>query len=144
MSPVVVKLRARTLDESLALRVHAGYQPRKGWRIDRACADLDSDIVLPGVCPICPVRLDCLTEMMRAEAQHADDYIQGHAAMSARARRRWRLPHEKPIEHGSNGGYHAHHRRGETPCGPCLDAHSRYVETNRPSRVGQRRKQVAA
>jgi len=144
MSPVVVKLRTRTLAESLALRVHAGYKPRKGWQDARACVNLDSELVLPVVCPGCPVRLDCLAYTMRAEQQHPNAYIVGHAALPAADRVRFRLPWETPVEHGTRQGYHRHHRNGETPCGPCLEAYARWREHHRPSRAGQRRKTAQA
>ena len=33
---------------------------------------------------------------------------------------------QKPINHGTNGGYTVHHARGEQPCEPCREAHNAY------------------
>jgi hypothetical protein len=44
----------------------------------------------------------------------------------------------KPIEHGTNAGYHAHWYRGEAPCKACRDARNakereRYAARRRPA-----------
>ena len=144
MTPVVAELRARTLAESLALRVHAGYQSRRGWMAHRACATLTDETALPTTCPACPVRLDCLADTMRAEQQHPADYIVEFVAISHHDRRRHRLPRVRPIEHGTTTGYYDHLRRRHMPCGSCKDAYARHIEHTRPSRAGQRRKESAA
>lgn len=41
----------------------------------------------------------------------------------------------KPIAHGTNGGYRAHHYRGEAPCDLCRTAHNKYSR----ERAAQRR-----
>lgn len=134
MSPVVVALRERTLAESLALRVHAGWKPRPGWINRAACAGLKNADHIPELCPGCPVRLDCLADTMRAEQQHPADYIVGHAALSAADRRRWRLPWEQPINHGIMSGHTAHRRRNETPCAACKTARQQYERSRKAER----------
>ena len=32
----------------------------------------------------------------------------------------------QPINHGTNGGYHTHRRRGQQPCDACSQAHISY------------------
>lgn len=135
MSPVVIELRERTLAESLALRVHAGRQPRQGWRARATCAGLADESMLPALCPGCPVRLDCLTDTMRAEQQHPSGYIVGHCALSAADRRRWRLRWVQPIAHGTEAGAAAHKRRGETPCDACRQGRSQAEMTRKLQRI---------
>ena len=66
MNRLIADRRAVALEESLALRVHAGYQPPRDWRTRAACTS-------PGpeqphlTCPGCPVRLACLATIMRDE-----------------------------------------------------------------------------
>ncbi len=40
----------------------------------------------------------------------------------------------KPINHGTDGGYHVHRNRGETPCGSCYDAHRRAEKRRRQAK----------
>jgi len=134
VTPVVAALRERTLAESLALRVHAGWKPRAGWLNNARCAGLKNADHIPDLCPSCPVRLDCLAATMRAEQQHPADYIVGHAALPAADRRRWRLPWEQPINHGTESGHQAHRRRNETPCAACKTAHQQYERRRKAER----------
>lgn len=126
--PFIDTLRATTLEESLALRVHAGYRPRKGWRSLAACTP-------PGptepeqVCPGCPVRLDCLATIMRDETTCEIGYIVDYVAVSERTRRRLRLP--KAIEHGTTYGYRQHRDRGEDACAACKQASARRKAINK-------------
>lgn len=124
MSPTVTRLRAKTYEESLALRVHAGYTPRQKWQRRMACTGLQDHPKPQELCATCPVRLDCLTWVMGNEQTLQSCYIVGHAAIREEIRVRLRLPRVKPSKCGSDAGYQAHWRDGEDPCDGCKEAHA--------------------
>lgn len=134
MSPVVVKLRTRTWEESLALRVHAGYQPRKGWQRRSLCLGAGDETAVPKMCPTCPVRLDCLAAVMTVEAERSAVYVVGHMAISAKKRIRWMLPKPLTQNCGTQGGYAAHRRAGEEACVPCKEAKAQANKINKQNR----------
>ena len=120
MSPTIVRLRARTLEESMCLRVHAGFTPLPGWRDLAACQGADFDTVAEH-CDDCQVRMSCLSDTMLTEQGMERDYIAGHFAIRAQSRQKFRLP--RHVEGcGTTTGYHRHRRNGETACDPCKAA----------------------
>lgn len=124
MTPTVARLRAKTYEESLALRVHAGYQPRPKWQRRMACTGLADHPRPQELCATCPVRLDCLTWVMSNEQTLQSYYIVGHAAIREEIRVRLRLPRTRRAKCGTAAGYGAHLRAGEDACPPCLEAHA--------------------
>ena len=124
MTPTVTRLRAKTYEESLALRVHAGYTPPAKWQRRMACTGLQDHPRPELLCNDCPVRLACLTNVMHVE-QHLDSgYIVGHAAVRAEVRLTLRLPRPRRSKCGTSGGYQAHLRDGEDACDGCKEAHA--------------------
>jgi WhiB family redox-sensing transcriptional regulator len=65
------------------------------------------------ICAVCPVRAECL------DAGRREQGVWG--GMSGRQRRAisYGLADLPPINHGTEGGYQTHKRRGETPCDAC-------------------------
>ena len=124
MSPTVTRLRAKVYEESLALRVHAGYQPRPKWQRKMACTGLQDHPRPHELCNDCPVRLACLTNVMHVEQHLESGYIVGHAAIREEIRVRLRLPRPRRAKCGTSAGYGAHLRAGEDACPPCLEAHA--------------------
>ena len=124
MSPTVTRLRAKTYEESLALRVHAGYQPRPKWQRRMACTGLQDHPNPELLCNDCPVRLACLTNVMHVEQHLESGYIVGHAAVRAEVRLTLRLPRPRRSKCGTSGGYQAHLRDGEDACDGCKEANA--------------------
>ena len=124
MSPTVTRLRAKTYEESLALRVHAGYQPRPKWQRRMACTGMQDHPKPQELCATCPVRLDCLTWVMGNEQTLQSCYIVGHAAIREEIRVRLRLPRPRRAKCGTAAGYQAHLRDGEDACDGCKEAHA--------------------
>lgn len=103
---------------------------------DGLCREVDGDLFFPEardyatirsaklVCRLCPVQAECLELAMAMEfgGKNARDGIYGGTTPSERASMWKRRP--KPINHGTEGGYKTHKRRGEEACQPCLDAAS--------------------
>ena len=82
------------------------------------------------ICRACPVREQCLADALERGEVHG---VWG--GLSAKERRKYRRQHgllrkpggqPQPINHGTNGGYHTHRRRGQQPCDACSQAHIRY------------------
>ena len=120
------------------------------WRADAACRGMDTvavffptraQSVAPAlaVCNRCPVKDECHTEAMI----NPDTYgIWG--ATSHRQRRATRsannpghAPARKPIDHGTNRGYQAHHRRHDDP-GPCLECREAHNAHRREAKAAIR------
>lgn len=94
------------------------FYPEKGGSIRAAKA----------VCAGCDVRLQCLSWAL----EH-DEKFGVWGGLAERERRQLSLKTSrktKPISHGTDGGYQAHRRRGETPCDDCQEA-SRLAWLNR-------------
>lgn len=105
------------------------------------CAETDPDVFFPderqsdatakNICQPCPARQECLDWALTYREPHG---VWGGLSPGERARLRpgrpvpaslsRRVPpRKKPINHGTAGGYAAHHRRHEPMCQPCRDAH---------------------
>ena len=105
------------------------------WRSLAACRGMDPNDFHPdkghsataarakAVCATCDVRSECL-----AFAERFDIYdgIYGGLAPRERGamRPRMNVPRNQPqpINHGTEGGYGTHRRRGEEPCWACSEA----------------------
>lgn len=107
------------------------------WKLDAACRGKPTEWWYPQrgdkahrahlICADCPVRTEC----DEYATQHRDTHgVWGGVSGRARRRTLQGLPEKprfvtrKPIAHGTDAGYAAHHRRGEEPCQPCKNAHS--------------------
>lgn len=115
------------------------------WQDSAACIGADAAIFFPesgdpvgpakAICRACPVREQCLADALERGEVHG---VWG--GLSAKERRKYRRQHgllrkpggqPQPINHGTNGGYHAHRRRGQQPCDACSRAHIRYQRARR-------------
>lgn len=115
------------------------------WQDSAACIGADTAIFFPesgdpvgpakALCRACPVREQCLADALERGEVHG---VWG--GLSAKERRKYRRQHgllrkpggqPQPISHGTNGGYHAHRRRGQQPCDACSQAHIRYQQARR-------------
>ena len=115
------------------------------WQDSAACIGADTAIFFPesgdpvgpakAICRACPVREQCLADALERGEVHG---VWG--GLSAKERRKYRRQHgllrkpggqPQPINHGTNGGYHAHRRRGQQPCDACSQAHIRYQQARR-------------
>jgi WhiB family redox-sensing transcriptional regulator len=109
------------------------------WMTEAACNGVDPDLFFPErgdyrcvaiaktICRTCPVREECL-EYAIVNGEKFGVW----GGLSERERRRVRRARglatrpggvAQPINHGTDGGFQAHRRRGEDPCVPCADAH---------------------
>ena len=115
------------------------------WQDSAACIGADTAIFFPesgdpvgpakALCRACPVREQCLADALERGEVHG---VWG--GLSAKERRKYRRQHgllrkpggqPQPINHGTNGGYHTHRRRGQQPCDACSRAHIRYQRARR-------------
>lgn len=115
------------------------------WQDSAACIGADTAIFFPesgdpvgpakAICRACPVREQCLADALERGEVHG---VWG--GLSAKERRKYRRQHgllrkpggqPQPINHGTNGGYHTHRRRGQQPCDACSQAHIRYQQARR-------------
>lgn len=101
---------------------------------DGLCREVDGDLFFPEardyattrsaklICHRCPAQAECLEMAMATEfgGKNARDGIYGGTTASERAAMWKRRP--KPINHGTEGGFKAHQRRGEQACKLCRDA----------------------
>lgn len=121
----------------------------RAWMDDAACAgyvELYGEQVVDGwffpergestttarsICGTCPVQAHCAEYALTGEGMWREHGIWG--GLSARQRRAIRVEREierlpmaeRPINHGTEGGYRAHLRRGETACPECKAANVR-------------------
>ena len=112
------------------------HEQNSTWRDDAACKGLDTTLFHPErganvkrakqVCQGCSVVGECLAYALVNYEKHG---IWG--GMSERQRRDLRAkltragllsPPLAPIQHGTEAGFSAHRRRGETPCRLCVEA----------------------
>lgn len=119
-------------------------EPAHDWRTEAACIDVNPEIFTPvgwgaayadiiteakDTCGSCTVREQCLAWAMDTRDGYA---ILGGLTPDERTALRRRLNRSdrprtpKPIDHGTTGGYHAHLRRGESPCEACKEAKVAY------------------
>jgi len=104
------------------------------WVDDALCAQTDPEIFHPekggstrqakAVCAQCFVQAECLDYAMTNDERFG---IWGGLSERERRTLKSTTAHEqrqkKPPPHGTDARHKAHHRAGETPCRPCLDAH---------------------
>lgn len=93
------------------------------WRAPRMACNGNAEAGIPA----CPVLAAC-----KPWALQAPDPVPFSMAGGWTPKERARIRHTlgvvagpKPIRHGTEAGYRAHHRRGEKPCGPCMTAATR-------------------
>jgi WhiB family redox-sensing transcriptional regulator len=112
------------------------------WQEQGACRGMDPDLWFPDrgessvegkrICrEQCPVRFECLEYALEA---HERGLWGGY---SERERRRMRESpsKRKPINHGTEGGYQAHVRRGVPVCHACNEARSQAVKIRRQDKA---------
>lgn len=110
-----------TLDP-FAMLADAILARNEPWRRDAACRGLPTEWFYPppnanadpracDACADCPVRNECW-----AAGTH-ETYGMWAGRQAVKRRR------QRPIKHGTPGGYNAHRRRDETPCASCREAH---------------------
>jgi len=141
--------RLRTVSH---VTVREGGSDRAGWRKRAACLDEDPELFFPvgageayqpqiddakAVCARCPVKKVCL--------EWALDTRQGFGVWGGldedervsllRREYRARAKRERPIKHGTEGGYRTHHRRGEDPCSACSTAANAAHERRKAQRA---------
>lgn len=107
------------------------------WRNHAACLDADPEIfytngdwknaphreaAAKAWCKQCPALNECLDDALDKDDRFA---IRGGMTPDERAHHKRRIRRRKPINHGTDNGWEQHRRRGERPCQPCGDAHSR-------------------
>jgi hypothetical protein len=82
------------------------------------------------VCRACEVMMFCRAEGDAVESLGSTFGVRGGETESVRIRRRaaeWKagkIRAPRPINHGTEGGYQTHRRRGEPACDACLKANS--------------------
>jgi len=124
------------------------------WRTIAACRGLDPDLFFPArgdsftvrnaqaVCATCPVAEQCLE--FAIEVGETEGIWGGLSGRQLRQERQRRAGGRKgpkpgttlkPIRHGSDAGYVAHHRRGERPCQSCREAHAAYEAERKQGRA---------
>jgi hypothetical protein len=117
------------------------------WIVHGLCAQVDLDLMFPEpgglageqvhhakqMCAGCPVREQCLGYAL---AHHERFGVWGGLSVRERDRLEHadrRLVEHRRIHHGTQGGYHAHRRRGEDACEACLEAERRARPHHRPA-----------
>ena len=83
---------------------------------------------------VCPVKDQCLAEAMHLRQRGVDvEGIWGGHHLDAINHHKpgKRGPERREINHGTEGGYQAHLRRGETACDECRDATARALADRR-------------
>ena len=124
------------------------------WRNLDACRGLDPDRFFPergdpftasnaqAVCAACPVAEQCL-EFAIANDETVGIWG-GLSGRQLREEKRRRAGGRKgpkpgttykPVEHGTNGGYHAHRRAGTPTCRSCREAHAAYEAERKQGRA---------
>jgi WhiB family redox-sensing transcriptional regulator len=134
------------------------FMERQPWRELANCRGLDPELFHPhrgdnhgfqrarSVCLACDVQAECL-----AYALNAGEVLGVWGGLSIKQRRRVRRDAaialggaergpivgdaERPIDHGTNAGYHACTRRNGEACPPCKRAHADEQHHSRPSRA---------
>ena len=105
------------------------------WMTEAACIGVDPEVFYQQakgrrpadwtdarkVCASCPVRAQCLADAIESRDRHA--FLGGLTPEERRPLLPKAPPSMRlPINHGTNGGYEAHRRRGEKPCTACRRA----------------------
>lgn len=134
---------------NISLELARVWSKRPEWMDHAACRGMGPALFFPQrgetqqqalqVCAECPVRVEC------GVAGRDERFgLWGGETGKGRKRAYRELPMSerrhgaarRPINHGSDGGYEAHRRRGETPCDDCKTAHAfKYLEYKRKWRA---------
>lgn len=103
------------------------------WREQAACRgeppatfydhELDRHVRARELCAGCPVRDDCLDDVMTTEVEPRFGFRAGMTA-TARTREARRRGWNKRAQCGTDSGYFRHRRAGEPACDECLAAHA--------------------
>lgn len=98
------------------------------WRDHAACQGADDGLFFPGttgkanaakalrICRTCEVRAECLQHALTAVEQYG--VWGGKTEQELREMRKMR---KRPPVCGTEAGYRNHFRRGEKPCGACIE-----------------------
>jgi WhiB family transcriptional regulator, redox-sensing transcriptional regulator len=102
------------------------------WRESANCAGIHVDMFFPEkgslpygvreVCGNCDVQAQCLQYALDNGERYG---IWGGMSETKRRTMKRNRSQPKPIAHGTEAGAATHRRRGETPCGPCLQGAAR-------------------
>lgn len=111
------------------------------WQDDAKCRGMNPTVFFPepghnhapifAICAACPVRTQCLQAALDGD-EHG---VWGGTSEAERTRikhgqigyvRRPSGMRQRPIVHGTPGGYQAHYRRHTPPCDQCREAHNAY------------------
>lgn len=84
-------------------------------------------------CAPCHRLRECLTEALANREMFG--VFGGNDFSHATTRPKLPPAPPKPIRHGTEGGHKAHKRRGEDPCGACIEANRSAQALRRPSRA---------
>jgi len=121
------------------------------WRKRAACLDEPPELFFPtsavtsrawsdaakAVCHSCPVEMTCLEEALTNREPHGVwgglDPMERTSLLRREYRARAKL--ERPISHGTEGGYRTHHRRGDDPCLACSTAANAAHERRKAQRA---------
>lgn len=131
-------------DRNAARRIDlAAITTPQPWMTDAVCATVDPDLWYPErgdgyssrwakrVCRACPVIAECLAYALDQGEEYG---IWGGTSANERRVLAGKNPRGDFREVGSCGslaGYRTHHRAGETPCQPCLDARAEHEAARR-------------
>jgi hypothetical protein len=97
------------------------------WVADQAASRREAAIL----CRTCPV----LTQCFEGAVTNREKFAVWGGVDFSDERTRPKFTGPLPINHGTDGGYRAHRRRGEMPCGPCTNAASEASRLRRMRRL---------
>ena len=123
--------------------------PSTEWTERAACRGMDPNIFFPGeyepygpareVCRRCEVIGDCLDDALAMSV--SVDIAGMYGGLTPSERRSLRRGRPVVNKCGTTTGYHAHIRRGEEPCGRCVEA---WRARNRAKSAASRRRRMEA
>ena len=106
------------IDWSEASCASVGFGAADEWFPDKGGSNRQAKAICEG----CPLRQECLDFALTEGLDHG--IFGGLSVKERRALGAPRPRHERPINHGTEGGWKTHKRRGETPCSECVYATS--------------------